>query len=340
MRKAEFLISRVASAIGVLFGVSMITFTLARVIPGNLAAEYVGAHARPAQIARAAHQLGLDRSIPVQYLRYLGDVLRGNLGSSVATKRPVLTDIAQRLPNTLELLAAGMAFAVVAGVIIGTVTARWRGRPVDALLRPVSILGVSLPAFWLGLLLQIVFFRALGWLPLSGQMTTDLQFTNPVQPVTHFLLVDAAITGNWTAFNDVAAHLVLPALTLGAFPAGLIARMLRGSMLEALSQDYIRTARAYGLPERLITFGYALRNAIGPSLAVIGLSFAYALTGSFFVEVIFDWPGLGQYTVNSLLALDYPAIMGVTLLGATAYIIINLLVDLAQAWADPRVAIA
>ena len=340
MRKAEFLISRLGSAIGVLFGVSLITFTLARVIPSNLASEYVGAHARPAQIARAAHQLGLDRPIPVQYLHYLADAATGNLGVSVATRRPVLSDIGARLPNTLELLAAGMTFAIAAGVLAGAASARWRGRWVDTLLRPVSILGVSFPAFWLGLLLQIGFFRALGWLPLSGQMTTDLQFTDPVHPVTHFLLLDAALTGNWTAFGDVAAHLVLPALTLGAFPAGLIARMIRGSMLEALNEDYIRTARAYGLPERLITFSYALRNAIGPTLAVIGLSFAYALTGSFFVEVIFDWPGLGQYTVNSLLALDYPAIMGVTLLGAAAYIVINLLVDLAQAWADPRVAIA
>ena len=340
MRKAEFLISRLGSAIGVLFGVSLITFTLARVIPSNLASEYVGAHARPAQIARAAHQLGLDRPIPVQYLHYLADAATGNLGVSVATRRPVLSDIGARLPNTLALLAAGMTFAIAAGVLAGAASARWRGRWVDTLLRPVSILGVSFPAFWLGLLLQIGFFRALGWLPLSGQMTTDLQFTDPVHPVTHFLLLDAALTGNWTAFGDVAAHLVLPALTLGAFPAGLIARMIRGSMLEALNEDYIRTARAYGLPERLITFSYALRNAIGPTLAVIGLSFAYALTGSFFVEVIFDWPGLGQYTVNSLLALDYPAIMGVTLLGAAAYIVINLLVDLAQAWADPRVAIA
>lgn len=340
MRKAEFLISRVASAAVVLFGVSLITFTLSRVIPSNVAAEYVGEHARPAEIARAAHQLGLDRPIPVQYLHYLGDALRGNLGISVSTRRPVLGDIAQRLPNTLELLLAGMLLAVLLGVIAGAVSARWRGRAADYLLRSVSILGVSVPAFWLGLLVQIVFFRMLGWLPLSGQTSTDLQFTDPVRPVTHFLLADAMITGNWTAAGDVAAHLVLPALTLAAFPAGLIARMIRASMLESLADDHIRTARAYGLPERVITFSYALRNAAGPTLAVIGLSFAYALTGSFFVEVIFDWPGLGQYTVHSLLALDYPAIMGVTLLGAVAYIVINLLVDVAQAWADPRVAIA
>ncbi|HVB42261.1 MAG TPA: ABC transporter permease [Streptosporangiaceae bacterium] len=340
MRKAEFLISRTGSALVVLLGVSVVTFVLARVIPTNLAAEYVGYHARPAQIARAAHQLGLDRSLPVQYLHYMNEILHGNLGISVSTKRPVLADIAQRLPNTLELLVLGMIIAVLAGIVLGALSARWRGRAVDGPLRSVSILGVSFPAFWLGLMLQIVFFRMLDWLPLAGQSTTDLSFTNPIHPVTHFQIIDAALTGNWIAFRDVAAHLVLPAVTLAAFPAGLIARMIRASMLEVLEHDYIRTARAYGLPDRLITFGYALKNAIGPTLAVIGLSFAYALTGSFFVEVIYDWPGLGQYTVNALLALDYPAIMGVTLLGAVSYIVINLAVDVAQAWLDPRVSLA
>ncbi len=340
MRKAEFIITRLASAVLVLLGVSVVTFLLARVIPSNPAAQYLGPHARPAEIAKVAHQLGFDRPLPVQYLRYMGAVLHGDFGISIASKRPVLTEILTRLPDTLELIVAGMAIAIVAGLTMGVVSARWRGTPIDFLFRTVSIFGISIPAFWLGLLLQILFFRWLGWLPFSGEYSSTLRFTSPITVITHFPLLDAAITRNWVAFRDVGYHLILPALTLAAFPAGLIARMTRGSMLESLEEDYIRTARAYGLSERLITFGYALKNAIGPTLSVIGLSFAFALTGSFFVEVIFSWPGLGLFTVRSLLALDFPAIMGITFLGAVAYILINLAVDLIQAWVDPRVSLA
>src|SRR6478736_766060 len=297
MRKAEFIITRLLIAVVVLFGVSIITFFLARVIPSDPAAQYIGPHARPEQVAAVAHQLGLDRPLPIQYLRYMGAVLHGDFGISIASKQPVLDEILARLPDTLELIFAGMAIAIVVGITLGVVSARRRGQPIDFFSRTVSLFGISIPAYWLGLLLQLLFFRWLHWLPLSG---------------------------------DVGFHLLLPAITLAAFPAGLIARMTRGSMLEALEEDYIRTARAYGLSDRLITFGYALKNAIGPTLSVIGLSFAFALTGSFFVEIIFGWPGLGLFTVRSLLALDFPAIMGITFLGAVAYILINLIVDLAQ----------
>ena len=340
MHKAEFVITRLSSTIVVLLGVSVITFFLARVIPSNPAAQYIGPHARPAEIARVAHQLGFDRPLVAQYFRYMGDVLHGDFGISIASKRPVLQEIATRLPNTLELLFAGMFIAIVLGISMGVTAARWRGTPIDLLLRSVAIFGISIPAFWLGLLLQILFFRSLGWLPLSGQASLTLRFTDPITTITHFQVIDALITGNWPAFRDVTWHLILPALTLAAFPAGLIARMCRASMLEAMEEDYIRTARAYGISERRITYGYALKNAIGPTLSVIGLSFAYALTGSFFVEVIFGWPGLGQFTVNSLLSLDFPAIMGITFLGAIAYIVLNLIVDLLQAWVDPRVVLA
>ena len=203
-----------------------------------------------------------------------------------------------------------------------------------------SILGVSMPAFWLGLLLQILFFRHLHWLPLAGRVSSDLRFTHPIQPITHFYLLDTVLTHNWVAFRDALIHIILPAFTLAAYPIGLIARMTRASMLEVLEQDYIRTARAYGLPERLITYVLALKNAISPTLTVVGLTIAYSLTGAFFVEVIFNWPGLGLFTVHSLLSMDYPAIMGITLFGATGYILINLLVDIMQAWIDPRISLS
>jgi peptide/nickel transport system permease protein len=225
------------------------------------------------------------------------------------------------------------------GVPLGVLSARWQGKALDVGVRTVSIMGVSMPAFYLGLLLQVFFFRSWHLLPLAGRVSGDLQFTNPIQPITNFFLIDSFLGHNWIALKDVALHLVLPALTLAAYPIGLIARMTRAAMLDVLEQDYIRTARAYGLHESVITYLYALKNAISPTITVIGLTFAYALTGAFFVEIIFDWPGLGLFTVRSLLNVDYPAIMGMTLFGAAGYVLINLAVDLIQARIDPRISL-
>jgi peptide/nickel transport system permease protein len=196
-----------------------------------------------------------------------------------------------------------------------------------------------MPAFYLGLLLQILLFRKLDLLPLAGRFSSELRFTHPIEAVTNFFLLDALIGKNWIALKDVALHLILPAVTLAAYPAGLVSRMTRAAMLEVLEQDYIRTARAYGIKEMAIVYIYALKNAISPTLTVIGLTVAYALTGTFFVEIIFNWPGLGLFTVHSLLNIDYPAIMGITLYGATMYVMINLVVDVLQAWIDPRVSL-
>jgi peptide/nickel transport system permease protein len=232
-----------------------------------------------------------------------------------------------------------MAIAVIVGVPMGVISARWQGKPTDVFVRTISIIGVSMPAFYLGLLMQILFFRRLDLLPLAGRFSNELRFTNPINPITNFLLLDALIGSNWIAFKDVAFHLVLPALTLAAYPAGLIARMTRATMLEVMEQDYIRTARAYGIRETVVVYLYALKNALSPTLTVIGLTFAFALTGTFFVEIIYNWPGLGLFTVHSLLNVDYPAIMGITLFGSVMYVLINLAVDLLQAWIDPRISL-
>ena len=337
---ARFLLRRLAGSSAVLLGVSIITFALARVIPSDAAAMYIGPKARPEDILRVAHKLGLDQPLPVQYLTYMRDLLTGDWGTSIGTKRPVLDEILSRLPATIELIIAALLLAVVAGVGLGVLSARWRGRSPDVLVRVGSIAGVSLPAFWLGLILQVFFFRTLHLLPLAGQVDVDLRFTNPIVPVTGLVVVDAILGGNWAGLADAAAHLVLPAVTLAAYPLGLIARMTRASMLEALEQDYVRTARAYGLRNSQIIYRLALRNALIPVTTVVGLSLAYALTGAFFVEIIFNWPGLGTFVVHSLLNVDYPAIMGVTLFGAAAYVAINLVVDIVQAWLDPRVKLA
>lgn len=339
MRHVEFILRRLVTSILVLLGVSVITFFIARVVPVDAAALYIGPKARPEEIERVRTKLGLDKPLPVQYVIYMGELFHGDLGNSISTKRPITQELADRLPATMELLLAGMFLAALLGVPLGVLSARWSGRPPDLFIRLLSIVGVSMPAFFLGLLLQILFFRNLDLLPLAGRLDSDMRFISPVTDITGFLLLDSFLTRNWVAFKDAILHLVLPALTLAAYPIGLIARMTRATMLEVLEQDYIRTARAYGIKDRVITYLYALKNAISPTLTVIGLTFAFALTGTFFVEIIFNWPGLGLFTTRSLLNLDYPAIMGMTLLGAGGYVLINLIVDVIQAWVDPRVSL-
>lgn len=340
MQKLEFLLRRLGASIFVLIGVSFITFFIARVVPANPAALYIGPKARAEDIERVTKQLGLDKPLPVQYAVYMQELMRGDLGTSISTKRPITEELAGRIPATMELLFSSMILATLIGVPLGVLSARWQGRIVDAVVRVISIVGVSMPAFFLGLVFQIVFFRNLEILPLAGRVDADLRFSHPLTQITNFILLDSLLTGNWVTLKDAFLHLILPSLTLAAYPIGLIARMTRAAMLEVFEQDYIRTARAYGIRQYVIIYLYALKNAISPTLTVIGLTFAFALTGTFFVEILFNWPGLGLFTVRSLLNLDYPAIMGMTLFGATGYVLINLVVDLLQAWVDPRVRLS
>jgi peptide/nickel transport system permease protein len=339
MQRIEFILRRLLTSIFVLLGVSVITFFIARVVPNNAAAMYIGPKARQEEIDRVTKQLGLDKPLPVQYLIYMQELTHGDLGISIATKRPVMQELTGRLPATLELLIFGMFVATIIGVPLGVLSARSQGKWLDLAVRTLSIAGVSMPAFFLGLILQIFFFRNLDLFPLAGRVDADLRFTDPLTTITNFILLDSLLTRNWVTLKDAFLHLILPAVTLAAFPTGLIARMTRAAMLETLEQDYIRTAKAYGIKGHIIFYVYALKNAISPTLTVLGLTFAFALTGTFFVEIIFNWPGLGLFTVRSLLSLDYPAIMGMTLFGATGYVLINLLVDIVQAWVDPRISL-
>ena len=339
MQKLEFFLRRLGASLFVLIGVSVITFFLARVVPSNPAALYIGPKARTEDIERVTKELGLDKPLPVQYALYMQGLLHGDLGTSISTKRPIMRELADRVPATLELLLFAMFVAVLVGVPLGVLSARSQGSPFDIAVRTLSIAGVSLPAFFLGLIFQIVFFRDLHILPLAGRVDADLRFTAPLTEITKFILIDSFLTANWVTLKDSFLHLILPSLTLAAYPIGIIARMTRAAMLETLEQDYIRTARAYGIKQYIIVYLYALKNAISPTLTVIGLTFAFALTGAFFVEIIFNWPGLGLFTVRSLLSMDYPAIMGVTLFGSVGYVLINLIVDLLQAWVDPRISL-
>lgn len=333
----KILRNRLSSALLVLLGASFITFTLARVIPSDPALAYIGPKATAEDAERLRITLGLDQPIPVQYVKYLIETLQGNWGYSLSTKQPILQEIADRLPATLELIFFAMSFAVIFGVALGVYAAKYRGKFQDSLIRILAIIGVSMPAFWLGLLLQMLFAGRLTWFPATGQFDIELKYDNPITRVTGFPLFDSIITGNYHAAFNGLHHMILPALTLSAYSFGLLSRMARANLLEVMSQDYVKVARAYGLSERLIFFKLALRNALPPIVTVTGLSVAYLITGTFFVEQVYNWPGIGSFAVNSLLSIDYPAIMGITLVAAIGYLVTNFIVDLIQSKLDPRV---
>jgi ABC-type dipeptide/oligopeptide/nickel transport system permease component len=336
----RFLASRLGTAVIVLFVLTLVVFVISRVIPADPAVVYAGPKAPPEELARIREKLGFDQPLIVQYFGYLGGLVTGDWGDSLATKRPVLDELATRLPATLELIFAAMLIAVVVGILLGVIAAKRPGKALDGLIRFLAIGGISMPAFWLGLLLQVLFVGQLKLLPATGQFSTEVEYNAPITTVTGFSLFDSLITGNWVAYSDGLAHLVLPAITLAAYPLGLIARMTRASMLEVLGQDYVFTANAYGLRDVMIRWKLALKNALPPTMTIIGLAAAYTLTGTFFVEVVFNWPGIGQFAAGAMLAVDYPAIMAITLLGAAGYLIANLAVDLVQARLDPRVTLS
>lgn len=330
---------RVLLSLLVLTGVSIVTFLLAWVVPSNPAIRWVGPRATPEQVARARNELGLDDPIHIRYLKYMGNFLRGDWGISIRTHQPVLRDIVTYLPSTLELIICGMLIAIVVGVPFGILSAAKNATGVDHLIRVFSIAGVAVPTFWLGMLFQLVFSKQLRLLPLGGRIDMITMVTSPVREITGFWLIDSLFTGNFTAFRSAIAHIILPAITLSVYPLGLTVRMTRATMLEVLGEDYVRTARAQGVGEARILHIYALRNALGPVLTVLALSFAYSLTGTFLIESVFSWPGLGNYAARAIPSADYPAIMGITLLVAVFYVTLNLVVDIALAFLDPRIRV-
>ncbi len=335
----EYIIRRLAMAVLVLVSISIITFFIARVVPSNPAAAWVGPHPTKEQIALATERLGLDRPLHEQYLRYVRGLLQGDLGNSIKTHQPITTDLKTFLPATMELVLAGMMMAVTIGIPLGVLSGAYKGSLLDHLTRLFSIAGVSMPTFWLGLLLQLLFFSRLGILPLAGRTSTQVALYHPVEQITGFYLIDTVMTGNWVAFKDALLHIILPAFTLATYAIGLTIRMTRSKMIEVLSEKYILAARAAGISERIVLFVLALKNAIIPTITVLGLSFVYSLTGAILVEVIFSWPGLGSYVTNAVLSIDFPVIVSVTLVVTVFYVFINLILDLGQAMLDPRVTL-
>ena len=328
---------RAALAVLVVAGVIVATFVIARAVPGDPAATWAGPHASAAQVAAARRFLGLDRPPAVQLLSYFGGILSGNWGLSIHTHRPVLSDLAGAAPATLELVTAALIIALVVAVPLGLVCARWPGRPLDHVIRAGSILGVSMPVFWLALILQLVFSQRLHLLPAAGEFSPGLLFTHPLSRLTGFGLIDALLTGNWPMFASIGGHLLLPALVVAAYPAGLIARMVRAQVLDTIGETHIQMARALGFSERAVFGRFAMKLAWNPVAAAVALVFGYSLVNTFLVESIFDWPGLGAYAAAAISTLDTPAILGVTLFVALVYVAANLAVDIIQAAIDPRI---
>jgi len=317
-----------------MIGVSIITFAISHVIPADPAAAALGDHATPDQIAAFRAEYHLDRPLPEQYVIYIVGIVHGDLGRSIRTRRPVADDLADSFPATLELSFAALAISLLVGIPAGIWSAIYRGRLPDVIVRIAALAGGSLPVFWLGLIVIGLFYYQLGWFPSGGRLDT---FVPPPPTRTGLYVVDSVLALDAEALRSSLLHLVLPALTLGYFSTAVIARMTRSSMLEVLGQDYMRTARAKGLAERLIVLRHGLRNALIPTVTVIGLTFGSLLSGAVLTETIFSWPGLGRYATASAVSLDFPAVLGVTLLAAIVYPVANLVVDVAYYWLDPRI---
>ena len=332
-----FVARRIALAIVVVLGVIVVTFVVVHVVPGDPAATWAGPHASAAQIARARTFLGLDQPLAEQLSNYLGGIAAGNWGISIHTHRSVLSDLMTAAPASLELVITALVLATVIGIPLGLVSARRPGRAADQAIRAGSILGISMPIFWMALILQLIFSQRLKWLPAAGEYSPSLLFTHPLAKRTGFPVIDSLVSGNLPMLGSTLTHLILPAIVVAAYPAGLIARMVRAQVLDVIGDTHILNARALGFGERQIFSRFAMKLAWTPVAAAIALVFGYSLVNTFLVEAIFDWPGLGSYAAASISNLDTPAILGITLFVAVAYVVANLVVDVVQAAIDPRI---
>jgi len=330
----RFLLTRLAILIPTFIGVSIIAFSFIRLLPGDPVALLSGERVMsPERHAEISHQLGLDQPIVTQYLNYLGGVLTGNFGTSISTKQPVLQQFLELFPATLELSLCATLFAVILGIPAGIIAALYRGSFGDQALMGVALVGYSMPIFWWGLLLIILFSGILQWTPVSGRISLMYFFPS----VTGLMLVDSLLSGQEGAFRSAASHLILPTIVLGTIPLAVIARQTRSAMLEVLGEDYVRTARAKGLSPFRVVGVHALRNAMIPVITTIGLQVGVLLAGAILTETIFSWPGIGKWMVDSVFRRDYPVIQGGLLIIAGMIMIVNLIVDLLYGLINPRI---
>jgi len=345
----RYTIRRLISVLPTLIGVTFVIFMFQRLIPGDPAVAMLGEHATQENVERIREQFGLNRPLfldrealaqgdlkgffDTQYLRYLGRLIRLDLGESIHRRIPVAETLAVRFPATFELALLSMLLAIIIGIPVGIASASRRNSLLDGVTMIGSLIGVSMPIFWLGLMEIMLFAVFLKWLPAGGRLSSGIQ----VEAITNFILIDSLITGNQKAFVDALEHILMPALALATIPMSIIARMTRSSMLDVLQEDYIRTAKAKGLAERVTLFKHALKNAFLPVITIIGIQAGSLLAGGVLTETIFSWPGIGKWAYDGILARDYPIVQGTTLLIAIVFLVVNLLVDLSYALLDPRI---
>lgn len=329
----KYIIRRLLMLIPVLLGVSVLTFSLIHLIPGDPARSMLGEKATETQLELLRAELGLNDPYIVQYGRFMGDILQGDLGKSIHSKENISIEMMNKLPATIELTIFAMILAVAVGIIAGVIAAVKQYSWFDNISMTGALFGVSLPIFWLGLMMIWVFSVKLNILPPSGRLTSGVE----LHSITNFYLLDSILTGNWLAFKDSFLHLIMPGVALGTIPMAIIARMTRSSMLEVMRQDYIRTADAKGLKKHFIVFQHALKNAFLPVLTVIGLQFGLLLGGAVLTETIFSWPGVGRYVYLAVLGRDYPIVQSTILIIATIFVLVNLITDILYKFFDPRI---
>ncbi len=320
-------------------GVTLISFVISHAVPADPIVSNLGQQAsqRPEIVAAFKAKWGLDQPLYRQYLTFLANLAQGDLGKSINTRRAITTDLGQFLPATIELATTAVLFALLIGLPLGVFAAIYRDRLVDHVARLVSLVGVSIPIFWLAILSLVLFYATLHWTVGPGRLGPQIE---PPPRLTGFYTLDSLVAGDFDTFRSAASHLVLPGLVLASSIMGLVTRVTRSSMLEVLSQDYLRTARAKGLMERAVVARHALRNALIPTVTVLGLAYGGLLSGAVMTETIFAWPGLGRYAFQSAVTNDFPAIMGVTFVIGIMYILVNLVVDLLYGLLDPQIRYA
>ena len=331
----QYILRRLALSVPLIFGVTLIAFIISHAVPADPITANLGQKAMsdPEIVAAFRAEWGLDKPITEQYLIYLKNLLRGDLGRSIKSRRAVVEDLRAYLPATIELATTAILFGATIGLILGLASALMRNSWIDHVARIISLLGVSLPVFWLALLALYIFYAELGWAAGPGRL--DAGMAAPPH-VTGLFTVDAILAGQWDVFRNAVSHLILPALVLGSYTTGLITRVTRSALLEVLGEDYIRTARSKGLRPHRVISRHAFRNAMIPVITVIGFSFGNLLAGTVLTESIFAWPGIGQYAYRASTSLDFPAIMGVSMVIAIIFIFTNLVVDVLYFILDPR----
>lgn len=331
----KVILLRIAQALPVLAGVIVVSFVLTRALPGDPAVYFAGQSATEESIQQVRETLGLDKPMPEQFIIYLGNLFAGDLGTSLSTGQPVLSDLAKRLPASLELTLTALFLACIIAIPLGVMAATNPGSIQDHMCRLLVTAGVSLPTFFTGILLVYIFYYLLGIAP-SPLGRLDFLYLEP-DHVTGFYLIDSAIAGDWETFGGAAKQLILPASTLALFTMAPIARMTRAAMLSALSSDFIRTAKAAGLTTRQVHYSYAFKNAMLPVVTTLGMVFSFMLGANVLVEKVFAWPGIGSYAVEALVASDYAAVQGFVLTMAILFVTLNLLIDISYSFIDPRI---